>query len=189
MNKVFIFLSVLLISCSTINVKNKDPNCIDVKQYKVLQALESGSALAYECKYDWNNLEVDCSSYKNQLVHLVAPIEFYDDMIVKVPDNQCPIQKGVYKYETKNNSMKTVPTIMFNYNKIPQTQAEVKEFLSFLAKDIYDTCLVDVKDKSKCECFSDEFMNKFMESLENDNLNYVQGLDLMKDVAKICKID
>ena len=188
MNKILIFLSVLLVSCSTISTENKNPNCIDVKQYKVLQALKTGSALAHECKYDWNKLEMDCS-YKNQLVYLVAPIEFYDDMIVKVPDNQCPIQQGVYKYETKNNSMKTVPTIMFSYNKMPQTQDEAEEFLSFFAKNIYDNCMIDVKDKSKCACFSDELMNKFMENLENDNLDNVEYPDLMKDIAKICKIN
>lgn len=187
MNKISMFLSVLLVSCSTITTENRNPHCIDVKQYKVLQALETGSALAHECKYDWNKLEMDCSSYKNQLVYLEAPIEFYDDMIVKVPDNQCPVQQGVYKYETKNNSMKTVPEIRFNYNKIPQTQD--KEFVNWFSKNVYDYCMIDVKDKSKCECFSDELTYKFMESLENENSDNVNDLDLIKDISKTCKID
>lgn len=64
MKKICLFLSVLLTGCATITVFSDNKNCISTRKFEVLQALNDGGALAYECTF------LDgCSSF-NQLVYI-----------------------------------------------------------------------------------------------------------------------
>ena len=106
MKKTIFTLMLFVSACSNIsqvgvlgNVNNSERNkaCMDMTQFKVLQVVEDGHALAFECN--------DGDYCYNNTVVLLTPqngIDYYDDMIVGLPDEKCAIQDGVYRYETKN---------------------------------------------------------------------------------------
>lgn len=75
----------------------------EIKTYRVFQVLPDGNALAFEC-----DSEYDKYCYGD--VALLAKREkpFYDGIKVNIPK---PTIEGTYRYETRNNFIKTVPIV------------------------------------------------------------------------------
>lgn len=75
---------------------------MDYSQFKVLQVLESGCALALTDRY-------------LDTVVLIIPDEtqqFYDDQKIVLGTNQCAQRVGTYRYTAKNGIGKTVPAVI-----------------------------------------------------------------------------
>lgn len=149
-------------------VKEQNPNCMDMHRFKVFQVFEDSYALASACtaKYDEN--------FCIGAVVLLTPqrnIEYYDEMYVSAPDNKCAIQDGVFKYETKNKTYKTVPVIRFDYEFSSSSEEEDLERFHDKMEDVrYECKLSVIKDKkqntkaniTKCDCIVDFITNEFI---------------------------
>lgn len=73
-----------------------------VQRFEVFQALESGTALA------------SGGGLFQEIVVLLwndEGIPYYDNQIVTAPKGKCFRQVGIYKYETTNKMIKTVPIV------------------------------------------------------------------------------
>ena len=97
-------------------------------------------------------------------------MQYYDEMLISLPNNKCAIQDGVYKYTTKNNTDKTVPRIYFGFKAYPQSIDEAIEmFNDFFENDRYKCKLLVTSNKAyntktnmnKCDCISDLFKEEF----------------------------
>lgn len=80
---------------------------MSVQEYKVMQVLPNGNALAKERsdeEYDW---------YSGAVVLLVAgeDVHYYDEQVVKKPVGSQFRQVGTYRYKTKQGFVKTVPAV------------------------------------------------------------------------------
>ncbi len=80
---------------------------MQVQEYKVMQVLPNGNALATELsneEYGW---------YHGSVVLIVARDDshYYDDQIVKKSLGKSFRQVGTYRYETKQGFVKTVPAV------------------------------------------------------------------------------
>lgn len=80
---------------------------MSVQEYKVMQVLPNGNALAKERsdeEYDW---------YSGAVVLLVAgeDVHYYDEQVVKKPVGKRFRQVGTYRYKTKQGFVKTVPAV------------------------------------------------------------------------------
>ena len=80
---------------------------MSVQEYKVIQVLPNGNALATELsneEYDW---------YHGAVVLLVAgdDVHYYDEQVVKKPEGSRFRQVGTYRYKTKQGFVKTVPAV------------------------------------------------------------------------------
>lgn len=119
---IFFILLVLLLCCcaeltptanlTTVPKLERNPDCMSMHRFKVFQTFEDKYALAYECKNDDGVLKDSCLG----AVVLLTPmsgIDFYDDMLVTIPEKKCAVQNGVYRYETRDNFIKTVPRIEY----------------------------------------------------------------------------
>ena len=186
MKKICLFLSVLLTGCATITVFSDNKNCISTRKFEVLQALNDGGALAYECTF------LDgCSSF-NQLVYIdwQPGIDYYDNMIVEVPSNKCAVQNGVYKYTNTQNTLKTVPVIKFEYQNAPETEEDILDRLEDKHNRMYEACLYDSKasgtvDPKFCSCYADQFMKYFINIHSNENTEYSND-EFNKIIKKEC---
>ena len=81
-----------------------------LKSFKVFQVLPNGPALAYSS----NKANVQYSfEYSDPIVFLLPDnsSSYYDDQIIKVPVGKKARQVGTYRYETKNEFVKTVPIV------------------------------------------------------------------------------
>ena len=80
---------------------------MSVQEYKVMQVLPDGNALATELsneEYDW---------YHGPVVLLVGGEEahYYDEQVVKRVNGRYFRQIGTFRYTAKNGSTKTVPAV------------------------------------------------------------------------------
>lgn len=80
---------------------------MSVQEYKVMQVLPDGSALATELsnkEYGW---------YHGAVVLLVGDEDahYYDEQVVKRPTGRHFRQVGTFRYTAKNGSTKTVPAV------------------------------------------------------------------------------
>ena len=147
--KKFLILSMLILSgCAEISSMNiissedgyeaeRNEDCMDMTRFKVLQVLEDNHALAFEC-----NSGEYCS---NNTVVLLTPqdgVDYYDDMIVFLPKQKCAVQDGVYKYETKNKSLKTVPIIRYQYEFSPRSEEEAMQRFNEKMEELKNDCKV-----------------------------------------------
>lgn len=165
----------ILLGCSQIpsidvslESRKNNENCMDMKRFQVFQVFDDSYALASACTADWD------SSYCNGAVVLLAPqrnIEYYDDMYVSAPDNKCAVQDGVYKYETKNKTNKTVPVIRFEYEFSSLSDEENLERFCNKMEDVRYECKLSVVNNkkqntkaniNKCDCVVDFITNEFM---------------------------
>ena len=91
----------LLTSCTVIDGQTVWLD--EIKTYRVFQVLPDGNALAVEC-----DSEYDKYCYGD--VALLAKREkpFYDGIKVTIPK---PTIEGTYRYETRDNFIKTVPIV------------------------------------------------------------------------------
>lgn len=93
----------------------------EVTQFKVLQVVENGNALAFVQSDILSSLLPDDAP--SQLRNLQIPTEtivlllagekdyYYDDEVVNVPSNKCVRHIGIYKYITTDDFEKTVPIV------------------------------------------------------------------------------
>lgn len=90
-----------------INMFPEKGDCLSDQQFKVLQVLDNGVALANE----YSKTISDTDFYSGLTVLFVSETKYYyDEEIIKVPKGKCVRQIGVYSYESKNG-YKTVPVV------------------------------------------------------------------------------
>lgn len=118
--------------------------------FKVFQVISDGSnfALAHESD-NTSNSYTSKKSYYGKVV-LLEGEDFYDEQEIKIKN---PIHIGIYKYETKNGNLKTVPIISSEkyINSIKEAVEEekiqlLKKFWESLLKDSTNT---DISDSTK----------------------------------------
>jgi hypothetical protein len=115
MKSLLWILPIVLVGCATGTRTNvPDGECTSVSQVEIFQALNDG-ALANECYFNWDKLTTECSAF-NQTVFIknAKEVEYYDGMKLELKNNQCFKRKGVYKYESKDNRARTVPTLIID---------------------------------------------------------------------------
>ena len=100
------FIFILGISShndSGLVIFEEEGKCFHTNSIKIFQALGSGEALGRIGQYP-----------NDTLVLLLDDTErsFYDGEVVSVPKDKCAKQIGTYRYETKNEIMKTVPAVV-----------------------------------------------------------------------------
>lgn len=108
----FVFFFILGLATSGSRVDGVDyfeevGQVMSVQEYKVMQVLPNGNALATERsneEYDW---------YHGAVVLLVAgdDVHYYDEQVVKKPEGSRFRQVGTYRYKTKQGFVKTVPAV------------------------------------------------------------------------------
>lgn len=186
MKKISLLFFMILAGCTTVTVFSDNENCISTREFEVLQALNDGGALARECTL------LDGCAYQNQLVYLdwQPNIDYYDDMIVKVPSNKCAVRDGVYKYTNKQDILKTVPIIKFEYKDAPKSEKDILERLEDKHNRMYAACLYDSKARGKedpkfCSCYAEQFMKYFIEINSQENAEYSSDT-LNKMIKKEC---
>lgn len=174
MKKYIVFTFFILLGCAqpSSNVllasREHNENCMDMKRFQVFQVFDDNYALANACTYE------RYSSICYGAVVLLTPqrdIEYYDDMYVSVPDNKCAIQDGVFKYETKNKTHKTVPVIRFDYEFNSSSEDEDLERFHDVMEDVRYECKLSVINNkkqntkesiNKCDCIVDFIIDEFL---------------------------
>lgn len=186
MKKFYLLFSMIFTGCTTVTVFSDNENCISTREFEVFQALNDGGALAHECTF------LDGCSYQNQLVYLdwQPDVEYYDNLIVKVPSNKCAVRNGVYKYTNKQDTLKTVPVIKFEYKDAPKSEKDILERLEDKHNRMYAACLYDSKASGKedakfCSCYAEQFMKYFIEVNSQENAEYSNDT-LNKMIKKEC---
>lgn len=167
MKKIYLLLIFLLTSCSTIDslseigVDNK--NCIGVRRFKVLQAIHHNAGLAFEC------FTLDCSdAYSNNLNFILGDKiseDLYDGMIYDVPTEKCAVRNGVYKYQNKEGTQKTVSQIVFEYKNDCQSEEERQSRIYEAKENIYALCMNLYEDEELpqdekyCSCYGSSYID------------------------------
>lgn len=83
-----------------------------LKSFRIFQVLPNGSALAYSSEKS----KVQYIFEYGDPVVLFIPQDntaYYDNQVITVPVNKVVHQVGIYRYETNNEFVKTVPIIDF----------------------------------------------------------------------------
>ena len=93
-----------------ISLFDEPGDVMSLKSFKIFQVLPNGTALAYSAEkttvqYKWQ--------YGEPVVFLLPEegTTYYDDLVIKVPSGKVVRQIGTYRYETKNEFVKTVPIV------------------------------------------------------------------------------
>lgn len=193
MKKTLLLFIFFITSCSSLNnvesIKKAfydNENCSDMREFEIFQTLDDG-ALAFLCE------DGHCSAY-NQTVFLdnLHNVFYYDGMKVKAPNDKCAVVDGVYRYESKDERIRTVPIIKFQYKNYPKNEDEVKQRLSEAYDKIYDKCIIaykknnNKKDNSEktCSCFTDAIIETTLTIYEE---NKEQNVDeVMLNIEKKC---
>ncbi len=171
MKKLILATVFMLLSCSQVSTMNvlpnvgstreHNPNCMDMRRFKVFQVFEDDYALANACTASFD--DIFCIG----AVVLLTPqrnIEYYDDMYVSTPNEKCAVQDGVYKYETKNKTHKTVPVIRFDYEFSSSSEEEDLGRFHDEMEDVRYECKLSVINNkkqntkaniNKCDCIVD----------------------------------
>lgn len=188
--KKYILLALLaLMGCtqsSSINgdlaSSKRNENCMDMQKFQVFHVLENRSALATACTETYD--EKFCKG----AVVLLKPrmdVDYYDEMYVSAPKGKCATQDGVYKYISKNDIVKTVPVIRFEYE---YKASSGEEFLKRIHNELEEgrfECKLSVinkkqntktknkeknisKDLDKCDCVFDFFGAELIVYLEKN---------------------
>lgn len=105
---VFLFLVLLIIGKSSATNEGmtyfeKPGKCISTKDFEVMQVVGEGYALAREKKGYVGGILVLVTNENGEL--------YYDDQVIKVPEGKCMRQIGVYEYQTRMETTKTVPIV------------------------------------------------------------------------------
>lgn len=198
MKKYILFTFLVLFGCSQVPSmkvlpvsRERNESCMDMKRFQVFQVFDDSYALANACTADWD------SSYCNGAVVLLTPqrdIEYYDEMYVSAPKNKCAIQDGVFKYETKNKTHKTVPVIRFDYEFSSSSEKEALERFYDKIEDARYECKLSVvnnkKQKTKanitkCDCIVDFITNEFLNLKDKTDTDKFEK-ELPKKIEKKC---
>lgn len=182
--KNYILLTVLtLFGCtqmSSLDVlpisREHNENCMNMRRFKVFQVFEDSYALAQACTAEFDE------NFCIGAVVLLTPqrnIEYYDDMYVSAPVNKCAVQNGVYKYETKDKTHKTVPVISFDYEFSSTTEEETLARFHDKMEDVRYECKLSVINSkkqntktniSKCDCVVDFIATEVMKLKEKTEI-------------------
>lgn len=105
---VFLFFVLLIIGKSSSNNNGmtyfeKPGKCISTKDFEVMQVIGDGYALAREKQGYLGGILVLVTNENGEL--------YYDDQVIKVPEGKCMRQIGVYEYQTRMETIKTVPIV------------------------------------------------------------------------------
>lgn len=105
---VFLFLVLLIIGKTYatndgMTYFEKPGKCISTKDFEVMQVVGEGYALAREKKGYVGGILVLVTNENGEL--------YYDDQVIKVPEGKCMRQIGVYEYQTRMETTKTVPIV------------------------------------------------------------------------------
>lgn len=199
MKKTILLLALLLCSCTEPTPSanftmgkslERNPNCMDMHKFKVFQVLEDNYALANECNSD------DLCAY-NPVVLLtpMSGVDFYDGMLVAVPAKKCAIQDGVYRYETKNNFLKTVPRIRYDYEFAAETEEEFMQRFDEKVDELKNECKIMVRSNKKnnsatnlkkCDCGVDFLAQELIDNNGDIETKYADGEALKKAIEKKC---
>lgn len=111
---VFLFLVLLIIGKTYatndgMTYFEKPGKCISKKDFKVFQVIGEGYALAEE-RLEISN-EITIPSGLLVLVTNDKGELYYDDQVIEVPEGKCMRQIGVYEYQTRMETIKTVPIV------------------------------------------------------------------------------
>lgn len=202
MKKYILFTFLVLFGCSQVPSmevlpvsRERNENCMDMKRFQVFQVFDDSYALANACTADWD------SSYCNGAVVLLTPqrdIEYYDEMYVSAPKNKCAIQNGVFKYETKNKTHKTVPVVAFEYEFEASSEDEKIERFRNDMEDVRFECKLSVINNkkqntksniNKCDCMIDFITNEILNIKDKDFSEAEEGIitkELYKKMEKKC---
>ena len=103
----FIFSGIPSSSINGMTWFEKPGDVIEVKSFKVFQVIGKDAALV-----DGASLE-ELEIYTGAVYLLMNEDGkyYYDDEIVRVPENKVARQVGIYRYKTKSDLEKTVPII------------------------------------------------------------------------------
>lgn len=166
MKKLVLAFVILLAGCvitdSLLETKADNENCIDVRSFKVLQAVYHSMGLAFECSTP------DCSDfyYNNNVDFIIGDKigeDLYDGMIYKVPNDKCAVRNGVYRYENKEGLMKTVSNIVFEYKNDCKSEKECQNRAYEAKENLYFLCLMHFElenikqDEQYCTCYADSY--------------------------------
>ena len=88
-----------------LNMFEEPGECITKKNLKVFQVVGVNLALASEADMN-SNIVVLLGNREGK--------SYYDEQIVKIPQQACAKMWGTYQYETKDNRIKTVPFVEIN---------------------------------------------------------------------------
>ena len=95
---------------SGISLFSEPGEVMALKSFKLFQVLPNGTALAQSSekasvRYDFE--------YGDPIVLFLPEdgVTYYDDLVIKVPSGKSVRQVGTYRYETKNEFVKTVPIV------------------------------------------------------------------------------
>lgn len=200
MKKYILFMLFILLGCSQIpsidvlpESRERNENCMDMRRFQVFQVFEDNYALANACTADW------ASSYCNGAVVLLTPqrnIEYYDEMYVSSPENKCAVQDGVYKYETKNKTHKTVPVIRFDYEFSSSSEEEDLERFHNKMEDVRYECKLSVINNkkqntkaniNKCDCIVDFVTDEFLALKDRTDIDKEKfEKEFLKKIEKKC---
>ncbi len=103
MKKLLLALISLITLSSCVVINDEIVPLHDTKTYKVFQVLSDGNALAFECKSPNDEF---CLG--ETVLLLRRDSAFYDGLRVTLTK---PTIEGTFRYETRNNFIKTVPII------------------------------------------------------------------------------
>ena len=167
MKKFYLFLTLLITACSFMDslsefgVDNK--NCIGVRRFKVLQAIDQNAGLAFEC------FTPDCSDAYNNNLDLIfgdnVNEDLYDGMVYEVPSDKCAVRKGVYRYVNTQETPKTVSQIIFEYKNDYKSEEERQERIYKAKENIFVLCKssFEIKklktDEEFCKCYGSSFID------------------------------
>lgn len=110
----------------------RNQNCIDRNQFKVMQVVEYG-VLAHLCPIDfpsfYRNAFDACMSEGDLIFIPVSPSEndYVDDQKVTLAEDQCIMENGTYRYETKSDIIKTVRKIRIIDSQVPNPRYKSDE--------------------------------------------------------------
>ena len=93
-----------------ISLFDEPGDAMSLKGFRLFQVLPNGAALAQST----NKANVQYYFEYGDPIVLFLPAEgttYYDDLILKVPSGKVVRQIGTYRYETKNEFVKTVPIV------------------------------------------------------------------------------
>ena len=96
---------------SGISLFSEPGDVLALKSFRIFQVLPNGTALAQST--DKANVLYPNLEYGDPIVFLLPEdgVTYYDDLIMKVPVGKKARQVGTYRYETKNEFVKTVPIV------------------------------------------------------------------------------
>ncbi|MBQ8631324.1 MAG: hypothetical protein IJ479_06350 [Alphaproteobacteria bacterium] len=179
MKKILLFSFLFLVGCASFTLKRNE-NCLDSTEFEIFQTLDTSAALATEC-----TISRGCSSFNKTVLLLPqVDIEYYDQMIVKIPENKCPIIMGTYRYTSKDERERTVPIIDFAYEYEPANEEEkiIRQISGFRGFVFYKCS--EAKERSICSCATEEIFQEFLATLKNDGINIFSD---KKEVSKMVK--